>query len=273
MADVLLDKRSDGVALITLNRPESLNAFGEDLPRLFSESLEACRSDSAVRCVAITGAGRAFCAGGDIRGMKGMVSGGEITKLVPADDDIEGSIAMFKAFQDSVILALHAFPKPTVALVNGAAAGGGMGLALACDLRVLSDRAKLVTAFRTIGLSEDCGVAYFLERMVGRAITLELLYLGATIEAERALALRLANRVVPHDALMAEGLALAAEIASGPTAAFGRMKSNVTFAESASLAEVLDREALNWKLSQRGTDHREAITSFLERRKPVFRGL
>jgi 2-(1,2-epoxy-1,2-dihydrophenyl)acetyl-CoA isomerase len=201
-----------------------------------------------------------------------MISGGEVASRIPADEDIEGSIAMFKSFQDSVILALYEFPKPTVALVNGPAAGGGMGLALACDLRVCSDRARFVTAFRNIGLSEDCGVAYFLERIVGRAVALELLYLGHPVDAERALALRLANRVVPHDELLTQGLALCTEIAQGPTAAFGRMKANVTFAETAELGPVLDREALYWKLGQRGSDHREAISAFLERRKPTFTG-
>src|SRR5689334_126142 len=114
MADVLLDKRADGVALVTLNRPESLNAYGGDLPRLFAEALADCALDPAVRCVAITGAGRGFCAGGDVKGMHGMISGGPIAAQIPADDDIEGSVAMFKAFQDAVILGLYRFPKPTV---------------------------------------------------------------------------------------------------------------------------------------------------------------
>ncbi len=270
MPDVLFEKRDDGVALVTLNRPDALNALGEDLPRLFAEALDDCAVDPKVRCVAITGAGRGFCAGGDVRGMKGMIAG--TAQRVPADDDIEGSIAMFKAFQDALILRLHLFAKPTVALVNGPAAGGGMGLALACDLRICSDRAKFVTAFRNIGLSEDCGVAYFLERIVGRGVALELLYLPQPIDAERALALHLANRVVPHDELLTAGVALCREIAEGPTASFGRMKANLAFSETARLAEVLDREALYWKLSQRGADHREAVSAFLERRKPVFTG-
>jgi 2-(1,2-epoxy-1,2-dihydrophenyl)acetyl-CoA isomerase len=272
MADVLLDKRADGVALLTLNRPEVLNALGANLPRLFGEALDECRRDPSVRCVAVTGAGRGFCAGGDVRGMQTMAAGDSGGAEAPSPDDVEGSIAMFKRFQDGLILALHAFPKPTVALVNGPAAGGGMGLALACDLRVASDRAKLVTAFRNIGLSDDCGVSYFLERIVGRGVALELLYLSHSIDAERALALRLVNRVVPHDALMTEGLALCAEIARGPTASMARMKANVTFAETSTLGELLDREAVGWKLGQLAADHREAVTAFMEGRKPVFKG-
>jgi 2-(1,2-epoxy-1,2-dihydrophenyl)acetyl-CoA isomerase len=268
MTDVLWEKRADGVGLITLNRPETLNALGADLPRLYAEALEDARTDPAVRCVAITGAGRGFCAGGDVRGMGRMMSG-EMSG-VPAEDDVEGSIAMFKAFQDGLILATHAFPKPTIALVNGPAAGGGFGLALACDLRVASDRARFVTAFRNIGLSDDCGVAYFLERIVGRGVALELLYLSHPVDAERALSLRLVNRVVAHDALLTEGLALATEIARGPTTALARMKSNVTFAETSSLAAVLDREAVGWKLGQLGPDHREAVRAFIEGRKPSF---
>jgi 2-(1,2-epoxy-1,2-dihydrophenyl)acetyl-CoA isomerase len=270
MADVSWEKRPDGVALVTLNRPEVLNALGGELPRLFVEAFADCRSDPAVRCVAITGAGRGFCAGGDVRGMGSMIEGG--LAGAPAADDIEGSIAMFRKFQDDLITTVHAFPKPTVALVNGPAAGGGMGLALACDLRVASDKARFVTAFRNIGLSDDCGVAYFLERMVGRAVALELLYLSEAVDASRALALRLVNRVVPHDALLSEGMALAVEIAKGPTASLARMKAHVTFAATATLAEVLEREAVGWKIGQLGPDHREAVAAFMAGRKPSFSG-
>jgi 2-(1,2-epoxy-1,2-dihydrophenyl)acetyl-CoA isomerase len=268
MADVISEKRADGVALVTLNRPEALNAFGEELPRLFVEVMADCQSDSKVRCVAITGAGRGFCAGGDVRTMGSMLKG-ELTGA-PSADDVDGSIAMIRKFQDDLITTVHAFPKPTVALVNGPAAGGGMGLALACDLRVMSDKARFVTAFRNIGLSDDCGVAYFLERIVGRAVALELLYVSEPVDAARALALRLVNRVVAHDALLSEGLSLCSEIARGPTATLARMKANVTFAETATLAAVLEREAVAWKIGQLGPDHREAVAAFMEGRKPSF---
>ncbi|HMI86251.1 MAG TPA: enoyl-CoA hydratase-related protein [Polyangiaceae bacterium] len=270
MQDVIWEKRSDGVALITLNRPEVLNALGGELPRLFVEAFADFRADPAVRCVAITGAGRGFCAGGDVRGMGSMLDGG--LAGAPAADDIEGSIAMFRKFQDDLITTVHAFPKPTVALVNGPAAGGGMGLALACDLRVASEKARFVTAFRNIGLSDDCGVAYFLERIAGRAVALELLYLSEPVDASRALALGLVNRVTSHDALMTQGMALAAEIAKGPTASLARMKANVTFAETAPLSAVLEREAVGWKIGQLGPDHREAVAAFMEGRKPSFSG-
>src|SRR5947209_18641368 len=120
MPDVIWEKRADGVALVTLNRPEVLNALGGDLPRLFGEALGDCRADPAVRCVAITGAGRGFCAGGDVRGMS-LMAGGTGMPGTPAADDIDGSVAMFKAFQDGLILATYDFPKPTVALVYGPA--------------------------------------------------------------------------------------------------------------------------------------------------------
>jgi 2-(1,2-epoxy-1,2-dihydrophenyl)acetyl-CoA isomerase len=270
MADVLCEKRPDGVALLTLNRPDVLNALGGELPQLFVEAFADCRRDPAVRCVAITGAGRGFCAGGDVRGMGNMLQGG--LAGAPSSDDIDGSIAMFRKFQDDLITTVHDFPKPTVALVNGAAAGGGMGLALACDLRIASDKARFVTAFRNIGLSDDCGVAYFLERIGGRALALELLYLSEPVDATRALALRLVNRVVAHDALHSEGLAFCAEIAKGPTGSLARMKANVTFAETGTLAAVLEREAVAWKVGQLGPDHREAVAAFLESRKPNFSG-
>lgn len=270
MPDVIWEKHSDGVALVTLNRPEVLNALGGDLPKLFVQALAECRADPAVRCVAITGAGRGFCAGGDVRTMGSMIAG-ELAGT-PAVDDIEGSIAMFKRFQEDVILTVHDFPKPTVALVNGPAAGGGMGLALACDLRVCSDQARFVTAFRNVGLSDDCGVSYFLQRIAGRSVALELLYLSEPVLATRALALGLVNRVISHDALLPEGLALCAEIARGPTAAFARMKANVTFAETAPLPSVLEREAVGWKIGQLGADHREAVAAFMQGRKPSFIG-
>lgn len=268
MADLTCEKR-DGVALITLNRPEVLNALGGELTTLYSKALDDCRADPAVRCVAITGAGRGFCAGGDVRGMA-LMAGGTGMPGTPAADDIDGSIAMFQAFQNGLILATHEFPKPTVALVNGPAAGGGMGLALACDLRIASDRARFVTAFRNIGLSDDCGVSYFLERIVGRGIALELLYLSEAVDAARALELRLVNRVVPHDSLMRDGLAFCAAIAAGPIDAMARMKANVTFAETSGLAALLDREAAMWKIGQMGRDHKEAVAAFMEGRKPLF---
>jgi 2-(1,2-epoxy-1,2-dihydrophenyl)acetyl-CoA isomerase len=270
MADVFWEKRADGVALVTLNRPEVLNALGGDLPRLFVAAFADCQSDPAVRCVAITGAGRGFCAGGDVRGMGSMLRG-ELAGA-PAEDDVEASIAMFRKFQDDLITTVHAFPKPTVALVNGPAAGGGMGLALACDLRIASDKARFVTAFRNVGLSDDCGVAYFLERIAGRAVALELLYLSEPVDAARALALRLVNRVVAHDTLLEAGMAFCAELARGPVASLARMKANVTFAETATLGAVLEREAVGWKLSQLGADHREAVAAFIEGRKPSFSG-
>ena len=219
MPTVLIDKRDDGVALITLNRPDSMNAMGEDmLPRL-SAALIDCADDPAVRCVAVTGAGRAFCAGGDVKGMNQRRENND-ERANPGASFEEATQNLYRN-QLGVASGLHTMAKPTVALVNGVAVGAGQSVALACDLRIASERARFGTAFRNVGLSGDYGGAYFLQRLVGPGVARELYFTGEIIDAERALALGFVNRVVPHDALLAEGLAFCSELAQGPTSVFG----------------------------------------------------
>ena len=270
MTTVLVDKRDDGVALLTLNRPDSLNALGEDmLPRLAS-TLRECSDDRAVRCIAITGAGRAFCAGGDVKRMDQRRANNE-AESNPVGT-VEAAARQLYESQMSVSEQLHTMPKPTVALINGHAVGAGQSIALACDLRIASERARFGTAFRNVGLSGDYGGSYFLQRLVGPGKARELYFTAQILSAEEAEALGLVNRVVAHDELLSEGLTLCAELAAGPTSAMGRMKSNLTLGETGTLADVLRQEAQNMVMSRFDADHSEAVSAFIEKRPPSFEG-
>src|SRR3990170_6577579 len=241
MPDVLFDKRSDGVALITLNRPESLNAMGGNLMPLLAEHLAQCATDPSVRCVLLTGAGRAFCAGGDV---KAMAAGGRLP--VDVDDgrrspafDFARGVQLLREGQYRTSYMLHTMPKPTIAMVNGYAVGAGLSLALACDLRIASDQARFGTAFRNVGLSGDFGGSYFLQRLVGAGKARELYFTAEILDAQRALELGIANRVIPHDQFMEEGLAFCSMLAKGPTASYARIKENLNAAETRALQELL----------------------------------
>lgn len=274
MSDCLIEKRPDGVALITLNRPESLNSLGGDLVPLLEEHLNDCERDPAVRCVALTGAGRAFCAGGDIGGMQKRNDRQTEDANSPANTiaHLERLTRELKRSQRATSLKLHTMGKPTVALVNGHAVGAGLSLALACDMRIAGDRAKFGTAFRNVGLSGDYGSSYFLPRIVGPTKARDLFFSAEIFDAARALELGIVSRVVPGDDLLAEGLAFCAKLATGPTAAYARMKDNLAFAETATLAELLDHEAMHQRLAGMSRDSREAVASFLEKREARFTG-
>jgi 2-(1,2-epoxy-1,2-dihydrophenyl)acetyl-CoA isomerase len=275
MSDVLLEKRDDGVALITLNRPESLNAMGGELIPLLGRYLEECERDRAVRCVALTGNGRGFCAGGDVKGMQSRNDGIAAPEGGQPRNTILVLESLTKGLREShneTTLKLHTMSKPTVALVNGVAVGAGLGLALGCDIRIVSDRARFGTAFKNIGLSGDFGSSYLLPRLVGMGRARELYFTAEIIDAQRAHELGIANQVVPHDDLLPVGLAFAAKIAAGPTATYGRMKQNLNLAESSTLQELLDQEALLMRMSGLSNDSREAVRAFIEKREPQFTG-
>jgi len=275
--DVLIDKRSDGVAKITLNRPVSLNAMGGQLMPMLAGYLADVSADRDVRCVVLTGAGRAFCAGGDVKGMAAgrdaILSGGPANgRNSPAAAFARG-VEGLRESQRRTSYVLHTMPKPTIAMVNGHAVGAGLSLALACDLRIASDRAKLGTIFRNVGFSGDFGGSYFLQKLVGVGKARELYFTGEILGAEDARAIGMVNRVIEHDRLEEETLAFAAQIAAGPTLAFGRMKENFTRGESCDLLTALDQEALNMQLSGQTQDHREAAKAFVEKRQPTFEGV
>ncbi len=277
--DVLYDKRSSGVALITLNRPDSLNAMGGQLMPMLAGFLRDASGDREVRCVVLTGAGRAFCAGGDVKGMaagrdailNAQAPGGNGTPASAAAGLMAG-VEGLRASQRSTSLMLHTMPKPTIAMVNGHAVGAGLSLALACDMRIASDRAKLGTIFRNVGFSGDFGGSYFLQKLVGIGKARELYFTGEVLDGAEALRIGMVNRVVEHEKLEAETMAFAEQIASGPSLAFARMKENLNRGETCDAATALDAEALNMQLSGMTNDHREAAKAFVEKRKPTFSG-
>jgi len=270
MPDVIFDKRDNGVALITLNRPESLNAMGGDLMPLLAQHLDECRWDSKVRCVVLTGAGRAFCAGGDVKSMAARSDGGD-GKRSPAAAFAFG-VDELRESQRRTSYTLHTMPKPTIAMVNGHAVGAGLSLALACDIRIASDRAKFGTVFRNVGFSGDFGGAYFLQRLVGNERARLLYFTGQIVEAAEAQAMGMISKAVPHDNLEEETMNLASLIASGPSLAYARMKENLNRAETCDLLTLLEQEALNMRLSGATQDHREAARAFVEKRTPTFSG-
>lgn len=274
--DVLFEKRADAVALITFNRPDRLNAMGRPLIEALADYLDRCVRDREVRAVVLTGAGRAFCAGGDVKEMGANArlpgqgdGGGPPASVIGALDE---GVAGLREAQMRTSHVLHTMPKPTVAMVNGHAVGAGLSLALACDLRIASDRAKFGTAFSNVGFSGDFGGSLFLSQLVGPGKARELYFTAEIIDAEEALRLGMVNRVVPHDTLTEETLAFAAKLAAGPTAAYARMKENLNLAQHVDLKTLLDHEALNMRLTSMSNDCRNALRAFIEKRDPKFQG-
>jgi len=264
MSEVVLYEQDGAVATITLNRPESLNAMNADLLNRLLELTTQAAEDPAVRCLVITGAGRAFCAGGDVKGMAARNEGGGGENLVGRADVLRR--------QEEVSRLLYEMPKPTIAMVNGHAVGAGFSLALAADLRVASDQAKFGTAFARVGFSGDFGGTWLLQRLVGPSKAKELYFLADILDANQALQLGLVTKVVPHEALRDETMALAKRLASGPTLAYGRMKENFTFGATNTFADTLTKEAENQTLSGQTEDHKNAARAFVEKREPVFEG-
>jgi 2-(1,2-epoxy-1,2-dihydrophenyl)acetyl-CoA isomerase len=257
----LVETIEDGVATLTFNRPERMNALSTPIMEGLLHGLPRLAGDPAVRVIVLTGAGRAFCAGGDV---KSMAEGGEQRSAAEATARLRSRMEVSRI--------LHELPKPTIAMINGPAAGAGLAFALACDLRIAGVSARLVTAFVKVGLSGDFGGSYFMTRLIGTAKARELYFTGRPIDAEEALALGLVNWVVPDDQLGDAARELARSLAQGPQIALSLMKRNMNCAESGGLAEVLDTEAANMVLSARTEDHREAAKAFVEKRAPIFIG-
>jgi 2-(1,2-epoxy-1,2-dihydrophenyl)acetyl-CoA isomerase len=264
MTEELLSRREGRVAVVTLNRPERLNALTRTMMRALLAELAACASDEAVGCVVLTGAGNAFCAGGDVRVQADTASRGADQTPERRADDLRTSMEASRL--------LHEMPKPTIAMLNGVAAGAGFSLALACDLRIAGESARLTTAFAKVGLSGDYGGTWFLTRLVGPALARELYFTSDVLDARRIEALGLANRVVPDAALEAETMALAARLADGPAVALRYIKRNLNVADTGSLAQSFDSEAFGMLRCRESEDHKEASRAFVEKRAPVFKG-
>ncbi|HQW51954.1 MAG TPA: enoyl-CoA hydratase-related protein [Tepidiformaceae bacterium] len=265
MSETVLFTTEGAVGVITLNRPESLNAMNPEMLDTMFRVAERAAADPEIRCLVVTGNGRGFSAGGDVKAMASTNDGGGGGAPVLSRVDTLRQ-------QEEVSRLLWEMPKPTIAAVNGVAAGAGLSVALAADLRVASDQARFTTAFAKVGFSGDFGGTWLLQRLVGPMKAKELYFMSDVFGAERALELGLVTKVVPHDALMDETMALARKLAAGPTLAYGRMKDNFVFGATNSFGDTLQREAENMIESGRTKDHLNAARAFVEKREPVFEG-
>ncbi len=257
--DRIVSQVSDRVALITLNRPEVLNAFEDTMREELLAALERAANDRTVRCVMITGAGRAFCAGGDIASMAALQA-----------DNNDGVIKERMAVGGKIIRLIRGMAKPVVAAVNGAAAGAGMNLALGCDLRLGADTARFAESFVKIGLIPDWAGFSSLPRLVGTAKALELMLTGERIDAAEALRLGLLNRVYPHRSFRTEALEFARRLAAGPPQTLAHIKRGVCLGASAGLEEILSYERDSQAELFLSADAREGMCAFLEKRPPAF---
>jgi len=259
-SDIILVDISENIATVTLNRPEKLNALSGEMMEGLVPVIEGLAEEKEVRCVVVTGAGRGFCAGGDIAG---MASGETLPN--------ENPVARLRRLEETSRL-LHEMPKPTIAMVNGPAAGAGLSIALACDIRIAGESARFGTAFVRIGFSGDYGGTWMLQRLVGPAKARELYFTGDLIDAREAERIGMVNRVVPDDELGRETRSLAERIAKGPPIALARMKQNMNLGLASDFSTLLDAEAEGMVMTGTTEDHREAAKAFLEKRPATFHG-
>lgn len=258
---VLLERR-DAVALITLNRPDALNALLGGMRADLREAFEQAAGDPAVRAIVVTGAGRGFCSGGDIKFMQEVMErGGRFEDFRP----------LLEAGRD-VVRAIDAADKPVIAAVNGAAAGAGMNLALACDIRWASEKAKFGESFVRIGLHPDWAGIHTLPRLVGPSRALELMWTGDLVDAAEALRLGIVSRVLPADQLLPETLAFAERLARGPAVAVAAIRQSVRAAAGLTLEQALEREIEAQERCWNTRDCREGLAAFLEKREPRYEG-
>ncbi len=267
MTQDLLESHEGGIATLTLNRPAARNAFSREMMDALSEALPRLALDPAVRLVVVTGTGAAFSAGGDVKGFAKAAGGAAAAVPMSFDHKVTDLRARME-----VARWLHEMPKPTLAVIPGPAAGAGLSLALACDLRFAADDAKLTTAFSKIGLSGDFGGSYFLHHLVGAAKAREMYFTGQVILGDEAQRIGLVNRSVPAAALAEAARAWAAELAALPTVAIGYMKRNLNTGLCGSLTAVLDAEAIHMVRTFETDDHKGAAAAFVEKRPPQFRG-
>ena len=262
----LLARLDGGVLTLTLNRPEARNAMSGDMNQALGAELARAELDPQVKVIVLTGAGQGFCAGGDVKGMDSRNSGGG------EPDTLDEQIARQRLNQRATAGKLFTIPKPTIAALPGAAAGAGLALALACDLRVMAKSAIMTTAFARVGFSGDYGGTYFMSQLVGAAKARELYFLSERVSAEEALRLGLANWVVEADELAAKTAEIAARLAKGPTVAYRYMKENLNRAMGGAWDECMDLEATHHIHCGQTADHKEAARAFVEKREPVFQG-
>jgi 2-(1,2-epoxy-1,2-dihydrophenyl)acetyl-CoA isomerase len=265
--DELQARVDERVLILTMNRPERRNAMSGPMLQAMSQALADAEHDPEIGCVVLTGAGGAFCAGGDVKGMAQRNEAGAGRRAT-----LDEAIASQRNMQRATAGKLYEMPKPTIAALPGAAAGAGLSLALACDLRIASENAILLTAFAKVGFSGDYGGTFFMTQLIGAAKARELYFLSERVDAKEAERLGLVNRVVPAADLEQQTLDLARRLASGPSIAYRYMKENLNRAVGGEMGECLDLEATHHVHTGLTEDHREAAKAFVEKRTPTFKG-
>ncbi len=258
-ASTILYDLAEGVATITFNRPEVRNAFNDQMAEEMQAALKNAERDDHARCIVVTGAGPGFCAGQDLAAIRDR------------GDSVSFREHLLRTYHP-IVSKLRSIEKPVMAAINGAAAGAGWGLALACDMRYASEAAKFRFAFSAIGLAPDSGTSFFLPRTVGLGKALELAYTNDLIDANTALALGLVNKVLAPDQLMPVTMELAHKLARGPTRGFGLVKRAMNYALQVDLNAALDYEAHLQEVAGRSADYREGVQAFLEKRAAKFSG-
>ncbi len=265
----LLAWEEDGVAVLTLNRPEARNAMSGGMTEGLARALEVAERSRSIRAVVVTGAGGAFCAGGDVKGMAAGGSGASTGDMPSLDERIHAQ----RLSQRNTAGRIYLMPKPVVAMLPGPAAGAGLSIALAADLRTMADHTFITSAFARVGFSGDYGGTYFLTHLVGAAKARELYYLSDRVSAEDCLRLGIVNFTFPAQTLEEETMALARRLADGPPIAYRYMKENFNRATmGADVIECLDLEATHHVHAGLSEDHRAAAQAFVEKKAPVFNG-
>ncbi|HEV2887332.1 MAG TPA: enoyl-CoA hydratase-related protein [Jatrophihabitans sp.] len=261
MADVLLIDRTEGVATLTMNRPESMNALSTELKDALVQGLADVGTDSSVRAVVLTGSGRGFCVGQDLS---------EHIQLLQADDP--APLRTVVEHYNPIALSLAQMPKPVIAAVNGTAAGAGASFSFACDLRIVAEEAKFLLAFANVGLGLDSGASWTLPRLIGAGRALELSLLGRPITAETAQQYGLVTQLVPADQVLPTAQQLAAQLAAGPTLAYAAIKGAIHYGATATFEQALGHEAVLQAAAGATEDHKASVAAFVNKQKPVFLG-
>ncbi|MFP1626768.1 enoyl-CoA hydratase/isomerase family protein [Streptomyces sp. 5K101] len=265
MADAVLYDVSDGLATITINRPEAMNAMNVEAKVALRDAARAAAADPGVRAVLLTATGKAFCVGQDLK---------EHVELLAADRESGsgGTMSTVREHYNPIVRALTEMPKPVVAAVNGVAAGAGLGFALAADYRIVADTAKFTTSFAGVALTADSGVSWTLPRLIGQSRAADLLLFPRSFSAQEAYDWGIANRLVPADELASEAVAVARGLAEGPTVAFAALKESLAYGASRSLSEALDKEEELQSKAGASEDHAIAVQAFLAKEKPKYLG-
>lgn len=259
MYNTITSVTTDNICTLTLNRPDVFNSFNEEMSAEFIDALKKATKDETVRVVVITGQGKAFCSGQDLKDIKSQAGNRSLSDSV------------LRRY-NPMILAIREMPKPVICKLNGVGAGAGASLALACDLIIAAETASLIEVFINVGLVPDSGSSFFLPRLVGYNKAFELITLGTKISAKEALDLGFIYKVVPAEELDAATQELAQRYATGPTKTYGMVKKMLNKAYTSGLNDMLQYEAHNQEMAGRSEDYKEGVTAFVEKRKPQFKG-